>query len=163
MDTASAVIPPNYIDRLQAVAKAIGEDIYTLDQILRANSVSSELYNTAMEKPWFQNLVDDYRREFNSSKNRKERIIVKAQVALEEIIPSLARSAADPKESLNHRALMTQQLSRIAGIGQEQTNVATPGTSFQLNIHIGDSTTPINVTPRVNPPPVIDYEGAVDA
>lgn len=144
---------PGVIDdvKLQAIARAIAQNIDPLPKILAANGLSVEQLERITNIPYFQQLLDQEIKNWNSAKSTKDRIALKSASMIEESLPAMFERIHDRRESLLHKSDILKTLAKFANIGTADGSQAEK-VSVTINVS-GVQTKVAGITP-----PVIDND-----
>jgi hypothetical protein len=124
--------------KLVSIAREIAMDIFPLEQILRNADVTWSEFDGAKENPRFLSLVEQFAAEWGSAMNTSQRIKVKSQAIIEDVLPDFFRRMTDKKEPFAAQVDALKTLRAMSGVGTEEAT-AGGGEKFHLEIHIGEA------------------------
>jgi len=144
------------------VARDLAQDIYPIEDILKARNVSGNQFEAFKQHPRFQQYILSETEAWLSAGNVEQRTKLKAGVVLETFMAEAYTELTDKKTALNQRVELGKMLAKIAGFGEPKsfvgaTGAGGTGSAFVLQINIaagadGGART-ITIEPEVSMPP----------
>lgn len=163
-------LPPDYAPALSAaasqeinivrLAREIAMDLRPVEQILEHHRVSREQFEQLKRHPYFDRVLRDQIKEWESAINTGERVRLKAQAAVEELLPELYKRVITPKEDLLKVTKGAELIVKLSGLGVDAKDVGDPSSRVQITINMG-ADNKIQVSKSL-PPKVIDHEEPAD-
>ena len=124
--------------KLVTVARGVAMDIFPLEQVLSSAGVSYGEFHAFKESPRFVELVEQFAVEWGSAMNTAQRIKVKTQAMIEDVLPSFYTRMTDVKESFAAQVDALKTLRVMSGVGGEEQTSNVGAEKFHLEIHIGE-------------------------
>jgi hypothetical protein len=141
-------------DDLVKLAREVVMNIHDLPVILGRWGLTQSQFDIHIKpNPFFQRVSDQFRIEWESAGSTKARMQIKAQVALEESMSTLAARMKDTDEDLGKATETAKLFARIAGVEADKT--AGPGEKVTIEINLGADTIKFEKEP-VRTGPLID-------
>lgn len=144
---------------LASLAREIAMDLQEVDKILAAHGLSREEFEKLQGDPTFTKLFQAAVTEWNAASSTPERIRLKAQVMVEESLPSLHTATVDDKIPLAQRVEALKFTSKLAALVDEKGGVlggrGPVSGGFSISINIGSDT--VKITQALPTPEVIDH------
>lgn len=137
---------------LVKLAREIAIDHYTADEILSRNGLSATDWSQIQVHPRFRELLETELVAWHSATNTHERVKLKAAALIEEWLTEANTRIHDPKESLSAKTELGKLLTRIAGMGLNDTNINSQGEKMSITINLGEDSKlkfEKDITPRV--------------
>jgi hypothetical protein len=113
--------------------------MYERPVILKKHGVTEAQVKTLETHSYFQKLLDQTAREWNSPRSINERLALESAVALEGAIPDIAARMGVKNEPLTGVVEAGKLLAKIAGAGEQRQQQA-PGEKFTITINLGGET-----------------------
>lgn len=130
------------------MASALASEIYDDEKIFADHGLTLEEGRALLEVPEFRKMVNEARKEWGSLNNAKERIQVKARVALEEAIIDIFSLLRNTEVPAAARVAAFKELKEIAGVASKEDGPAT-AVAPSITIVLGHHGETIEVTPGV--------------
>lgn len=127
--------------QFQGYSAALAHDVATglmpLSEIAYHHGMSLQDLERLCRTPAFAQMVDQYRAEWGSLENAKDRIKAKSRLALEEGIVTLFEILNNDKAATAARVAAAKELKDMADLGlkSDQTAVGLPSISIVLGDH----------------------------
>lgn len=121
-----------------SLAREIARDMHPLETILRNHGydgTSDPRWKALRDHPDFINLLAQCIQEWNSADSTQKRVEIKAQTAIEVLIPVLATRATDRSTSAAGLAELTKVLITLSNMRQQAT---ASGPAFSITINMGN-------------------------
>lgn len=114
----------------------------TVEGIQKKYKITEEQWLRLKENPTFQGMMAEAIRTFTGDMNAGKRIVKKAEILLEELLPTMFKLASAPEASTGTVVDIVKQLKEIAGIGGRNGaaggGAVGPGFNVQIEIHTRD-------------------------
>ena len=117
MDSLSQL---NVVEFSAALAADLAADLYERETVFRNHGLSLEAGLDLLAQPWFKAMVEQARRDWDALDNTKDRIKTKAQIALEDSIPTVYGIIADKNTPGAARVAAFKEMKEIAGMGARE-------------------------------------------
>lgn len=135
------------------LAYEFARDIYDKEDILAAFNIDEDYFqNHVIPNKTYQSYFAEAKILWTSSLNSTERIQVKASVAFEEALETLALEINNPKEALSGRVRLAELLTRIAGLEKDVAKPLQAGEGVSININFVNAGQPQKTF--ASPPPL---------
>lgn len=143
--------PPTDLDgKMRRIARELAMDLYSLDQILAHCDTTVQEFEQLKKHPQFTNYYTQFKDEWSTATNAKERAKIKASIIMEEFMEEAYTSLHDKKQPLNHRTELGKLVAKIAEMGEPRLNAgANGGPAFSLTINIGDPRNNVTIAPEM--------------
>lgn len=136
-------------DMSSALALDLAAEIYDKATIFDRHGIAEADGEELLEQPWFQQMVASAKAEWDSIGNSKERIQIKARLAVEEAIVEMYALLRDPKVPAAARVGAFKELKEIAGVVPRENPLASTAAGASISIIFGDDAATVSVTPGV--------------
>ena len=143
---------------LAALAREVGMDIFPIGEIIALHRLTEEEWERIQANQKFQQMVADMTVEWNSAKNTRERVRIKAATGLESVLEVYIREIADTTTPLAQRVEAGKFLARVGELEGSQVLGGGGGSGFHINININGERKTIDTAI----PMIIDHEEAAD-
>ena len=136
------------------IARELATEAYTLEQILaRYVLTHDEFQTTIASNPYFQRVLHDYTKEWQSLGSTHKRLAYYAAAALEEKLPALAHRMGAPSTDLADATNTAKLFRDIAGIATPGPGSGAPqGPQFTISIDFGHSKVAVETARGVEAP-----------
>lgn len=118
MDSLSQM---NVADYSAALAADLAADLYEREVVFKNHGMSMAQGLELLAQPWFKAMVDQAKRDWDALDNVKDRIKTKAQIALEDSIPTVYGIIADKTTPGAARVAAFKEMKEIAGMGAKES------------------------------------------
>jgi len=120
------------------IARAVAQDIVTLDEILKTNQVSPEAWKVIEQHPRFQKYLQEAILDWNAAENAPERVKIKAAAAIEEWLPEGFAQMHNQEAPLLHRNDLAKLMAKLGGMDNGRVGVeGSVGERFHVTINLG--------------------------
>lgn len=110
----------NVADFSAALAADLAADLYEREIIFTNHGMSLAQGLELLGQPWFKAMVEQARRDWDALDNTKDRIKTKAQIALEDSIPTVYGIITDKNTPGAARVAAFKEMKEIAGMGARE-------------------------------------------
>lgn len=110
----------NITELSAALAADLAAEIYPQDVIFNNHGISPEAGEELLSQPWFAAMVAQAKRDWDALDNVKDRIRIKAQITLEEAIPTMYGLISDKNTPGAARVAAFKEMKEIAGMGMKE-------------------------------------------
>lgn len=140
------------------LAYEFARDIYAKEDILAAFNLDEEYFqNHVLPNKTYQTYYAEAKVLWTSSLNSAERIQVKASVAFEEALETLANDLINTKEPLSGRVRLAELLTRISGVEKDIAKPLAAGEGVSINISFVNAGKPaVSYEPKPPVPVTVD-------
>ena len=136
----NTLLEMEHLSPLICVELAAG--LSTPEGVRKKYNISDDQWLRLKENPTFQSMMKEATRTFSGDMNAGKRIVKKAEVLLEELLPTMFKLASAPEASTGTVVDIVKQLKEIAGIGGRNAGNSGqgpgPGFNVQIEIHTRD-------------------------
>lgn len=134
---------------LTLVARELATEAYTLAQICHRYQFEAAYYDEQIApNPFFQRVLADYTKEWQSIGSTHKRLAFAAAAALEEKLPVLADRMGSRQSDLSDAVAAAKLFRELAGIAAPIASAgANAGTPFSISINFGDRKVALEATP----------------
>lgn len=139
MEVSEEYGTPDYLQMTASLATEIAQQLSPPSEIFARAGLSKEDALKLLNQPEFQAMVKAAKSEWNAVGSTPERIKLKAQMALEELMLPQFRMAMDPKTPATARNDAFKSFERLAEAGKSGDGDAATGPKFVLNINLGEA------------------------
>ena len=138
----------NVAELSAALAADLAAELYDQETVFRNHGLSMEVGQALLGQPWFKAMVEQAKRDWDALDNVRDRIRAKAQIALEESIPTVYGIIADKNTPGAARVAAFKEMKEIAGMGAKEP--AEGGAGFiPIQIFLdGREAPPITIQPE---------------
>lgn len=127
-------------EKLVQLAREVVMNIHPLHAILNRYMIEQSQYDVHVkDSPFFKRVVDQYRIEWESATSTSQRIKIKAQVALEDSLLTLAARMVNKDEDLGKATETAKLFARVAGVDGADKLQGT-GEKVIIEINLGADT-----------------------
>jgi hypothetical protein len=144
-----ALSQTNVMDFSAALAADLAAGIYDHATIFTNHGMSPEAGAELLLQPWFASMVEQARRDWESIDNVRDRIRIKAQITLEEALPTLYTLITDKSNPAAARVAAFKEVKEVAGMSAKE-NEMPPG-FIPVQIFLGEGQPPITIGPSYTP------------
>jgi hypothetical protein len=136
----------NVVDFSAALAADLAAEIYPQDVTFVNHGLSIEQGMELLQQPWFAAMVEQARRDWASVDNVRDRIRIKAQITLEESLPTLYTLITDRNNPAAARVAAFKEIKEVAGMSAKEIE---PAAGFiPVQIYLGKpGDEPITISP----------------
>jgi len=114
----------------------------TVEGVMEKYKITEAQWLRLKENPTFKTMMKEATLTFAGDLNAGKRIVKKAEILLEELLPTMFKLASAPEASTGTVVDIVKQLKEIAGIGGRNGGQggggAGPGFNVQIEIHTKD-------------------------
>jgi hypothetical protein len=110
----------NVAELSAALAADLAAELYDHETVFKNHGLSLEVGQSLLAQPWFRAMVEQARRDWDALDNTKDRIRAKAQIALEESIPTVYGLISDKNTPGAARVAAFKEMKEIAGMGRAE-------------------------------------------
>ncbi len=144
MDTPAV---PDFLNITTSLAMELASGLSEPSIVFERHGISEDQAKELLNNPHFQKLVKEAKAEWDADTNISERIKLKAQMALEELLLPTFTLAQDPRVPPPSRTDAVKLFERLSGVGKQSENdFGGGGPKFVLQLNLGkqeDTTTTI--------------------
>jgi hypothetical protein len=140
-----ALSQTNVMDFSAALAADLAAEIYDRDTIFVNHGLSPVAGEELLKAPWFSAMVEQARRDWGALDNVRDRIRIKAQITLEEALPTVYALINDKTAPAAARVAAFKEVKEVAGMSAKE-NEAAPG-FIPVQIFLGEGRPPITIGP----------------
>lgn len=127
--------------QLAQLGRDIAQDIALLPVILARHKITQPQYEFLIQhNAYFKNIVLTETKNWQSVTSTDARLRLQAQVALEQVLPTVASRMGNAAEELRDVVEGAKFLSRVAGVDAPPSGSVTPGERYQIVIDLGADT-----------------------
>ena len=137
MELSNETLAPDYLNMTSSLALELAQGLSPPREVFERNGINENDAITLLKSPDFQAMVRAAKNEWAGAGNIPERIKLKAQMALEELMLPQFQMARDPKTPATARNEAFKSFERLAAT-TESVGGGT-GPKFVLNINLGDT------------------------
>jgi hypothetical protein len=119
--------------------------IAPLSDILRRHTMTFEQLKEKLRNPLFRSMVHETKKIWRSELNTKERIRIKAQLAVEESMLEILAIVSDRNTPASSRIDAFEKLAKIGDLTEKDKNQTT-GERVNITINLGDTAKPVTIT-----------------
>lgn len=131
---------PDYLQLTTSLAMELAQGLSTPSEVFARHELSDKDARLLLLSPHFQTMLRAARKEWEQVGNTPERIRLKAQMALEELMLPQFQMARDPRTPATARNDAFKSFERLAGGGKTGIDgEAASGPKFVLNINLGEA------------------------
>jgi hypothetical protein len=123
--------------RLRDLAAGLIRGIEEPETVLERCGFTAEDYTELSETRMFRQMLREAQEEWEGARNTHKRIKLKAAVNIEEALPHFYQAMTSDKEPLSAKVKAFEVVSRVAGLGNPEPQVAGNGQFFKLEINLG--------------------------
>lgn len=119
------------------ICMELAAGLSTPEGVREKYSISEEQWLRLKDNPTFVKMMAEATGAFSGDMNAGKRIVKKAEILLEEMLPVLHRIATAPEASTGTIVDVVKQLKEIAGVGGRNGGPGTlpPGFNVEIQIH----------------------------
>jgi hypothetical protein len=139
MELSNRTKAPDYLNLTTSLAMELAQGLSPPKEVFARNEITEADAITLLKSPDFQAMVKAAKNEWAGVGNIPERIRLKAQMALEELMLPQFQMARDPRTPATARNDAFKSFERLAGTQNADMDVAA-GPKFVLNINLGPKT-----------------------
>lgn len=137
MELSNQEVAPDYLTLTSSLAMELAQGLSTPTEVFERCGIGHADAIILLRSPDFQAMIKAAKAEWAGVGNIPERIRLKAQMALEELMLPQFQLARDPKTPAGARVDAFKSFERLAGT-QNGDAEAAAGPRFILNINLGD-------------------------
>ena len=138
---------PDYFQLSSALAFELAAELTSPTDIFLRHGIEEKEAIRLLADPTFKKMITDAKREWTAEQNVPERIRLKSQLALEELLLPTFNMAKDPRVPPASRTDATKLFERLSGVtksNEEQSGGTGP--KYILTINLGGSIEPKELT-----------------
>lgn len=157
-------LPADYYPTLSAAAKQeidivklareIAMDLRPLKDILEHHQIDQPTFEKLKRQPYFSRVLAAEVEAWQSAVNTSERVRLKSQAMMEELLPDLYKRMVAPKEDLMKVVKGAELVAKLANLGESDGKI-NPSDKVVITINMGAER--LQVAKQVTPQ-VIDHE-----
>lgn len=117
-----ALSQTNVVDFSAALAADLAAELYDQETVFANHGISLAEGEFLLSQPWFKTMVDTAKRDWEGIGNVKDRIRIKAQITLEEALPTIYALIADHNTPGAARVAAFKELKEVAGMGARESD-----------------------------------------
>lgn len=140
---------PEYLSVTTSLAMELASQLTEPSEIFERHGISEEDSVKLLGNEAFQRMVKEAKTEWDSDSNIKDRIRLKAQMALEELLLPTFVLAKDPRVPPPSRTDAVKLFERLSSVTQSAEDFSGAGPKFILNISLGGNTPVKEITGEV--------------
>jgi len=138
----------NVVDYRASLAADLAADLYDQETVFRNHGLSLEAGKALLAQPWFEAMVAQARRDWGALDNVRDRIRTKAQIALEDSIPTVYGLIHDKTTPGAARVAAFKEMKEIAGMGAKEEGSGGPA-FIPIQIFLdGSASAPVTIRPQ---------------
>lgn len=138
----------NVAELSSSLAADLAAELYDQETVFRNHGLSGEVGQQLLGQPWFRSMVEQAKRDWDALDNTRDRIRTKAQIALEESIPTMYALIADGNTPGAARVAAFKEMKEIAGMGAKESEGGGP-TFIPIQIFLdGREAAPLTIAPN---------------
>lgn len=131
---------PDFFQVTSALAMEIASGLSEPSEVFARHGITEEDAVTLLGDPVFRKMVKEAQAEWQADQNTAERIRLKSQMALEELLLPTFEMARDKRIPPASRTDAVKLFERLSGVSKQDTDSGGGGPKFILNINVGEST-----------------------
>ena len=152
MDAPAQSAPPEFFQVTSALAMELASGLSEPLEVFSRYGLTEDAAKALLKDPHFRKMVKEAKAEWSADQNTAERIRLKSQMALEELLLPTFRMAQDPRIPPASRTDAVKLFERLSGVSKQETDSGGGGPRYILNINVGES-------PKTIEGKVIDQDG----
>ena len=139
MSEAPPPVPGMYEPALLTrIARELATETFTPEQIITRYDIDPEIFAKILANPFFQRVLADYTKEWQSLASTQKRVAASALMALEENLPVLADRMGSRASGLADAVAAAKLFKELGGIAAPAPqNQAQQGDGFAIRIDFG--------------------------
>lgn len=124
---------------LPGLARDLAQNLYTIEELIEHYSLTEAAVRRLLQNAAFRNMVQAAKTEWQAPGSARQRAILKAQLAVEEAIPTLYGVVTDNEEPGSSRVAAFAQLKEIGQFPKIPPEDADrSGPTFSVTINLGN-------------------------
>ncbi len=127
---------PNYLGVTTALALELASQLTEPSEVFARHGIAEEDQLKLLQDPVFQAMVKEAKLEWESDQNVNDRIRLKAQMALEELLLPTFTLAKDPRVPPPARLDAAKMFERLSGVSKQAEDAGGGGPKFVLSINV---------------------------
>jgi hypothetical protein len=128
---------PNFFALTSTLAMELASQLTSPTEVFARHGFSEDDAKLILADPTFRNMIKEAKAEWGAEQNTAERIKLKAQMALEELLLPTFTMAKDPRVPPPARMDASKMFERLSGVSKETEGNGGGGPKFVLNINVG--------------------------
>ena len=120
-----------------ALAMDLASDMRTEAEVFAIHSIDPIQGGKILKLPWFRSMVDQAKKDWESVGNARQRIKLKAQIALEESISDVYKIVTDTATPAAARVSAFKELKDLSGAAVATSDLGLGTSGPQVNIFLG--------------------------
>jgi hypothetical protein len=157
MDETGRQVSAMHEAKLIALAREVAMEMRQPEDILKSYEITENEFHELLNTTHFQAILSEQVQLWRSTPNTAERVKLKHQSLVEEVLPEMYGRLMDRREPLSAKVELFKALQRGAGVLAAEGDAGSAKVSITINM--GDRGVE-TVTQKVTAP--IDYAGAED-
>jgi hypothetical protein len=149
MDTPALTDAPDYLAVTSSLAMELAAGLSEPTDIFERHNINEHDAVALLSNVAFQNMLKEAKAEWNADTNITDRIRLKAQMALEELLLPTFNLAQDPRVPPPSRTDAVKLFERLSGVTKLDTDAGGGGPKFVLNISVGGGVPAKEITGEV--------------
>lgn len=129
---------PSYLRISAALAMELASELSAPAEVFQRHGIGQDEIPVILNDPTFRRMVKEAQAEWKSEQNVPERIRLKAQMALEELLLPTFAMAKDPKMPPPSRTDAVKLFERLSGVAKSNGDSGEQGAKFALTINLGN-------------------------
>lgn len=135
-------------DISSALAMELASQLTPPMEVFRRHGLSEQDAKVLLKDEKFQQLLKQSKAEWNAESNTADRIRLKAQMCLEQLLMPMFQTASNPQVPVPARNETTKIIERIAGVSNKEDGGGN-GAVFKLTINLGSEDRPKEIQGHV--------------
>lgn len=119
---------------LISLARELAIDIVPLEIILDTHKIGRDTLETLLKLPFFQGLLEEQKRLWNSALSTSERAKLKSLAMYEETLPEMYLRLHDREEGLNGKVEIMKLLAKVGGLDAKSDGTGAERVSITINM-----------------------------
>jgi len=141
---------PAFLGMTTTLALELASQLTSPAEVFDRHGITDEDAKTLLADPTFQRMIKEAKAEWTAEQNTPERIRLKAQMALEELLLPTYNMAKDPRVPPPSRTDAVKLFERLSGVAKSAEDSGGSGPKFVLSINVGNGTnSPKEITGEV--------------
>lgn len=130
---------PGFLAISSALAMELASQLTSPTEVFQRHGITEEDAKILLADPTFRKMVKEAKAEWEADQNVADRIKLKSQMALEELLLPTFALAKDPRVPAPSRTDAVKLFERLSGVGKQAEESGGAGPKFVLSINIGNS------------------------
>lgn len=136
MDAPAISTTPEFFQVTSALAMELASGLSEPAEVFTRHGLSDDAAKNLLKDPIFRKMVKEAQAEWSADQNTAERIRLKSQMALEELLLPTFRMAQDPRIPPASRTDAVKLFERLSGVSKSEMDSGGGGPKFILNINL---------------------------